>query len=139
MGVHAMERVAQLIFGFVSVSQLRPRTASHATSRGVTRNHVDTCGTPSVLDSVSSTKFVMDLTRKVPSNKQRVIRIGSEQEGICVRARNSGETKQLEAPESNRMRAASDPVRRGRMKESLFGMAASVAVYGIGQFTSCNK
>jgi hypothetical protein len=128
-----------LIFRFVSVSQLRPRTASHTASRGVTRNHVDTHGTPSALDSVSSTKFVMDLTRKVPSNKWRVIRIGSEQEGICVQARNLGETKQLEAPESNRTRAASDPARRGRMKESLFGMAASVAVYRIRQFASCNE
>jgi hypothetical protein len=139
MGVHATEQVAQLIFGFVSVSQLRPRTASHATSRGVTRNRVDTRGTPSALDSVSSTKFVMDLTRKVPSNKRRVIGIGSEQEGICVRARNLGEMKQSEAAESNRTRVASDPARRGRMKESLFGTAASVAVYGIGQFASCNE
>jgi hypothetical protein len=139
MGVHATERVAQLIFGFVSVSQLSPRMASHAVSRGVTRNRVDMCGTLSALDSISSTKFMMDLTRKVPLNKRRVIEIGSEQEGICVRARNSGETKQSEAPESNRMRVASDRVRRGRMKESLFGTAASVAVYGIGQFASCNE
>jgi hypothetical protein len=113
--------------------------ASHAASRGVTRNHVDMHGTPSVLDSVSSTKFVMDLTRKVPSNKRRVIGIGSEQGGICVQARNSGEMKQSEAPESNRTRAASDPARRGRIKESLFGTAASVAVYGIRQFASCNE
>jgi hypothetical protein len=81
----------------------------------------------------------MDLTRKVPSNKQRVIGIGSEQGGICVRARNSGETKQSEAPESNRMRVASDLAWRGRMKESLFGTVVSVAVYGIGQFASCNE
>jgi hypothetical protein len=128
-----------LIFGFVSVSQLRPRTASHTVSRGVTRNHMDTCGTLSALDSISSTKFVMDLTRKVPSNKQRVMGIGSEQGGICVRARNSGETKQSEAPESNRMQAASDLAQRGRMKESLFRTAASVAVYGIRQFASCNE
>jgi hypothetical protein len=65
--------------------------------------------------------------------------IGSEQGGICVRARNLGETKQSEAPESNRTRVASDLVWRGRMKESLFGTAASVAVYGIGQFASCNE
>jgi hypothetical protein len=128
-----------LIFGFVSVSQLRPRTASHTASKGVTRNRVDTCRTPSALDSVSSTKFVMDLTCKVPSNKQRVIGIGSEQEGICVQARNSGETKQSEALESNRMRAASDPARRGKIKKSLFGTVASVAVYGIRQFASCNE
>jgi hypothetical protein len=102
-------------------------------------NLTDTCGTPSALDSVSSTKFVMDLTHKVPSNKRRVIGIGSEQGGICVQARNLGETKQSEAPESNRMRAPSDPVWRGRIKESLFGMAASVAVYRIGQFASCNE
>jgi hypothetical protein len=139
MGVHGMEQVAQLIFGFVLVSQLRPRTALHAASRGVTRNRMDTCGTLSALDSVSSTKFVMDLTCKVPSNKRRVIGTGSEQEGICVRARNSGETKQSEAPESNRTWAASDLARRGRMKESLFGTAASVAVYRIRQFASCNK
>jgi hypothetical protein len=65
--------------------------------------------------------------------------IGSEQGGICVQARNSGETKQSEAPESNRTQAASDPVWRGRMKESLFRTVASVAVYGIRQFASCNE
>jgi hypothetical protein len=113
--------------------------ALHAMSRGVTRNHVDMRGTPSALESVSSTKFVMDLTRKVPSNKWRVMGVGSEQGVICVWARNLGETKKLEAPESNRTRAASDPAWRGRMKESLFGMAVSVAVYGVGQFASCNE
>jgi hypothetical protein len=100
---------------------------------------MDTRRTLSALDSVSSTKFVMDLTHRVPSNKWRVMGIGSEQGGICVQARNSGETKQLEAPESNRMRAASDPAWRGRMKASLFRMAVSVAVHGIRQFTSCNE
>ena len=66
MGVHMTERVAQLIFGLVSVSQLRPRTASDAASRGVTRNHVDTHRTPSALDIVSSANCVMDLAHKVP-------------------------------------------------------------------------
>ena len=79
-----MEQVAQLIFGLVSVSQLRPRMESDATSRGVTRNHVDMHGTLSVLDSISSAKCVTDLTHKVPSNKQRVIGVGSEQGAICV-------------------------------------------------------
>ena len=65
------EQVAQLIFGFVSVSQLRPRTASQAASRGDTKKRVDTCGTPSVLDSVSSTSSVIDLDCSVPLNKQR--------------------------------------------------------------------
>jgi hypothetical protein len=128
-----------LIFRFVSVSQLRPRMVLHAMSRGVTRNHMDMHRTPSALDSISSTKFVMDLTHKVPSNKRRVMGIGSEQGEICVWARNLGETKQSEAPESNRTWAASDPAWRGRMKESLFGTAASVAVYRIRQFASCNE
>ena len=128
-----------MIFGLVSVSQLRPRTASDAASRGVTRNRVDMHRTPSALDSVSSANCVMDLACKVPSNKRRVIGVGSAQGVICVRARNSGEMKQSEAPESSRTRAASDPTRRGRMKESLFGTAARVAIYGIGQFASCNE
>ena len=105
---------------------------SDAASRGVTRNRVDTHGTLSALDSISSANCVMDLARKVPSNKWRVIGVGSAQGVICVQARNSGETKQSEAPESNRTRVASDPTWRGRMKESLFGTVASVAIYRIG-------
>ena len=84
MGVHATEWVAQLIFRLLSVSQLRPRTASDAVLRGVTRNHVDMHGTPSALDSVSSANCVMDLPHKVPSNKWRVIGVGSAQGVICV-------------------------------------------------------
>ena len=128
-----------MIFRLVLVSQFRPRTVSDTVSRGVTRNHVDMHRTPSALDSVSSANCVMDLARKVPSNKWRVIGVGSAQGVICVQARNSGETKQSEAPESNRTQAASDPMRRGRMKESLFRTAARVAIYGIGQFASCNE
>src|SRR6266852_8912969 len=109
MGVHVTEQVAQLIFGFVSVSQLRPRTASQAASRGVTRKRVDTCGTPWVLDSVSSMKFVMDLTREVPSNKRRVMGADNGHGVMWVRARNSGDTKHSEAPESNRTWVASGP------------------------------
>ena len=84
MGVHMMEHVAQLIFGLVSISQLRPRMVSDTALRGVTRNRVDTHGTPSALDSVSSANCVMDLACKVPSNKQRVIGVGSAQGVICV-------------------------------------------------------
>src|SRR5271170_7129566 len=73
MGVHATERVAQLILGLVSVSQFRPRTASHAVSRGVIKKRVDTRGTPSTLDSVSSTSSVMDLRCRVPSNRRRLM------------------------------------------------------------------
>jgi hypothetical protein len=47
--------------------------------------------------------------------------------------------KQLEALESNSMQIPSEPTKRRRMKESLFGMAASVAVYGLGQFMLCNE
>ena len=64
-----MERVAQLIFGLVLVSQLRPRTASQAVSRGDIKKHVDTRGTLLVLDSVSSTLLVIDLDCSVPLNK----------------------------------------------------------------------
>ena len=60
-----------MIFGLVSVSQLRPRTASQAVSRGDIKKCVDTRGTPSVLDSVSSTLLVIDLDCSVPLNKQR--------------------------------------------------------------------
>ena len=84
MGVHMTEWVAQLIFGLVLVSQLRRRTVSDATSRGVTRNHVDTHGTLLALDSVSSANCVMDLACKVPSNKWRVIGVGSAHGVICV-------------------------------------------------------
>ena len=84
MGVHAMEQVAQLIFGLVSVSQVRPRMVSDAASRGVTRNHVDTHGTPLVLDSVSSANCVMDLACKVPSNKWRVIGVGCNRTGSSI-------------------------------------------------------
>jgi len=47
--------------------------------------------------------------------------------------------KQSEAPESNRTRTTSDLTYRWRIKESLLGMAASVAVYGFRQFSSCNE
>ena len=79
-----MEWVAQLIFGLVSVSQLRPRTALDVVLRGVIRNCMDMHETPSVLDSISSATCVMDLAHKVPSNKWRVIGVGSEQGVICV-------------------------------------------------------
>jgi hypothetical protein len=52
---------------------------------------------------------------------------------------NSGETKQSEAPESTSTRMAVEPIYSGRMKESLLRMAARVAVYVIGQFSSCNE
>ena len=58
---------------------------------------------------------------------------------MWLRQINSGEMKQSEAPESNRMRTTSDLTYKQRMKESLLGMAASVAVYGIRQFSSCNE
>jgi hypothetical protein len=139
MGVHTMEQVAQLIFGLVSVSQLRPRTASQAASRGVTRKHVDMCGTPWVLDSVSSTNCVMDLTCKVPLNKRRLMGVDNGLGVMLLQVRKLGETKQLEALESNSTQIPLELMKRGRMKESLFGVAASVAVYGLGQFTLCNK
>src|SRR5271154_87686 len=102
MGVHATERVAQLILGLVSVSQFRPRTASHAVSRGVIKKRVDTRGTPSTLDSVSSTSSVMDLCCRVPSNRRRLMGWDSERGVRWEREMNSGEMKQSEAPESNR-------------------------------------
>ena len=105
-----------MIFRLVLVCQLRPRMVLDATSRGVTRNHVDMHGTPVALDSISSANCVMDLAHKVPSNKWRVVGVGSAQGVICVQARNSGETKQSEAPESNRTWVASDPMWRGKMK-----------------------
>src|SRR6266852_3233425 len=77
IGVHATERVAQLIFGFVSVSQLRPRTASQAVSSRDTKKCMDTHGTPSVLDSVSSTLLVIDLDCNVPLNKRREMGVGN--------------------------------------------------------------
>jgi hypothetical protein len=139
MGVHMMEQVAQLIFGLVSVSQLRPRTASQAASRGVTRKCVDMCRTPWVLDSMSSTNCVMDLTCKVPSNKWRLMGADNGLGVMLLRVRKLGETKQLEAPESNSTQIPSELMKRGRMKESLLRMAASVAVYGLGQFVLCNE
>ena len=60
-----------MIFGLVSVSQLRPRTASQAASRGDIKKCVDMRGTPSVLDSMSSTSLVIDLDCSVPLNKRR--------------------------------------------------------------------
>ena len=58
---------------------------------------------------------------------------------MWVRTMNSREMKQSEAPESRRMRRLVEPMKRGRMNESLLGTAARVAVYGIGQFSSCNE
>src|SRR5271154_7220563 len=139
MGVHTTERVAQLILGLVSVSQFRPRTASHAVSRGVIKKRVDTRGTPSALDSVSSTSSVMDLRCRVPLNKRRLMGKFSEWGVMWEREMNSGETKQSEALESNRTQMAMDPIYSWRMKESLFRTAARVAVYGIRQFSSSNE
>ena len=127
--------MAQLIFGFVSVSQLRPRTASQAASRGDIKKRVDTRGTPSVLDSVSSTSSVIDLDCSVPLNKRREMGVDNGDVVMWLRRINSGEMKQSEAPESNRTRTTLDPTYRRRMKESLLGMAASVAVYGFRQFS----
>src|SRR5271170_3044942 len=107
MGVHATEWVAQLILGLVSVSQLRPRTASHAVSRGVIKKCVDTRGTPLALDSVSSTSFVMDVLCR---DRQigRWIGMDNGRGETWQWEMNSGETKQSEAPESNRTRMALD-------------------------------
>ena len=58
---------------------------------------------------------------------------------MWLRQINSGEMKQSEAPESNRTRMTSDPTYKQRMKESLLGVAASVVVYRIRQFSSCNE
>ena len=58
---------------------------------------------------------------------------------MWVRAMNSWEMKQSEAPESRRMRRLVEPMKRGRMNESLLGTAARVAIYGIRQFSSCNE
>ena len=127
--------MAQLIFGFVSVSQLRPRTALQAASRGDIKKRVDTHGTPSVLDSVSSTLSVIDLDCSVPLNKQREMGVDNGDVVMWLRRINSGEMKQLEAPESNRMWMTLDLTYRQRMKESLLGMAASVAVYRFRQFS----
>jgi hypothetical protein len=53
IGVHAMKWVALQKFGFVSDSQYRLRTVTYAASK-VTRKRMDTCGTPRVLDNMSS-------------------------------------------------------------------------------------
>ena len=134
-----MEWVAQLIFGFVSVSQLRPRTASQAALRGDTKKCMDMCRTLSVLDSMSSTLLVIDLDCSVLLNKQREMGVDNGDGMMWLWQINSGEMKQSEVPESNRMQTTLDPMYRWRMKESLLGMAVSVAVYGFRQFSSCNK
>jgi hypothetical protein len=58
---------------------------------------------------------------------------------MLLGVRRLGETKQSEALESNSTWIPLEPMKRGRMKESLFRMAASVAVYGLEQFVLCNE
>ena len=96
---------------------------------------MDPRGTPSVLDSVSSTSSVIELDCSVLLNKRREMGVDNGDVVMWLRRINSGEMKQSEAPESNRTRTTLDPTYRQRMKESLLGMAASVAVYGFRQFS----
>ena len=84
---------------------------------------------------MSSTLSVIDLDCSVPLNKQREMGVDNGDVVMWLRRINSGEMKQLEAPESNRMWMTLDLTYRQRMKESLLGMAASVAVYRFRQFS----
>jgi hypothetical protein len=95
--------------------------------------------TPWVLDSMSSTNCVMDLTCKVPSNKWRLMGVDNGLGVMLLQVRKLGEMKQSEAPESNSMQIPSELTKRRRMKESLFGMVVSVAVYGLRQFALYNE
>ena len=88
---------------------------------------------------MSSTLSVIDLDCSVPLNKRREMGVGNGDGVMWLWQINLGEMKQSEAPESNRTWTTSDSTYKWRMKESLLGMAASVAVYGIRQFSSCNE
>src|ERR1700694_2678434 len=125
-GSQASVRVAQFMSGFVSVSQLRPRIASHAESRVVIKKRVETRGVPSRLDSVKIQKWVIALVFASPSNRQSEIGWSSLKLWILFLATNLGETKQSEAPELRSTRMADEYDRRFRMQEFLSGIPASV-------------
>ena len=95
---------------------------------------MDMHGTLSALDSVSLTLSVIDLDCSVPLNKCREMGMDSGDGVMWL-----WDMKQSEAPESSRMWMTLEPTYWWRMKESLLGMAASVAVYGFRQFSSCNE
>jgi len=135
---HPMVRVSQLMSGFVSVSQLRPKMASHAESRGDIKNRVETRGVPSGLDRVRLQKWVIALARASPLNRRRDIGWSSLELGMLFLVTKSGDTKQSEAPESSNTRMVDEFDRSCRMKEFLSGMVANVANVSGRQFWSCN-
>jgi hypothetical protein len=81
----------------------------------------------------------MEFGNRVLLKRRKFIGVVKGCKAMWFLVMNSGEMKQSDAPESMRTRTRDFSVWRWRMNESLFGIAARVAVYGIGQLLSCNE